>query len=131
MNIFEYRRIMIIGNNGSGKSFLSKRLAVLTGLPLTHLDAEYWQPNLTRPPDSEWRQRNIELTAAEAWILDGNFPQGGAIWNFARERKAGYLASREKYPGTPFFVIKGRRKMHRLLKEWGTRNADPHRHTKN
>jgi len=172
MNIFAYNKIMVIGNNGSGKSFLSKRLAAITGLPLVHLDAEYWLPNLTRPTDDWWRQRNIELTAQEKWILDGNFPQGGAmelrwaaadlvifldvnrfaclagvikrnnngrpdgppnyrevfdrrffqmckaIWNFTRKRKAGYLASREKNPGTPFFVIKGRRNMHRLLKEW-------------
>lgn len=172
MNIFAFNRTMVIGNNGSGKSFLSKRLAAITGLPLVHLDAEYWLPNLTRPPDGWWRQRNIELIAEEKWILDGNFGQGGslalrwaaadlvifldvnrficlagaikrngkarpdgprefrekidkqflgfcaAIWRFTRSRKAGLLAPREKNPDTPFFVIKGRRKMHRLLKEW-------------
>jgi len=172
MNIFDYHRVMVIGNNGGGKSYLSKELAAITGLPLTHLDAEYWLPNLQRPPDDEWRQRNIELIAEEKWILDGNFPQGGAlelrwaaanlvifldvnrfvclagvimrnqnaradgprdfqeawdrrffamckaIWNFSRERKAGYLAPREKYPDTAFLVIKGRREMRRLLRAW-------------
>ena len=172
MNIFNYNRIMVIGNNGGGKSFLSKQLAALTGLPLVHLDVEYWLPNLQRPPDDWWRQRNIELVAQEKWILDGNFPQGGAlelrwaaadlvifldvnrfaclagvikrnnngradgprdfrerwdkrffamckaIWNFTRKRKAGLLAPRKKYPGTEFFVIKGRREMRRLLREW-------------
>jgi len=172
MNILAHNRIMIIGNNGGGKSTLAKGLAAITGLPLVHLDLEYWLPNLTRPPDDWWQQRNVELVAEEKWILDGNFPQGGAmelrwaaadlvifldvnrfaciagaikrngnhrpdgppqyhekfdrqflglckmIWNFTRVRKAGYLASREKHPDTLFFVIKGRRNMRRLLKEW-------------
>ena len=172
MNILLYNRIMVIGNNGSGKSFLSKQLADITGLPLVHLDVEYWLPNLTRPPDDWWRQRNIELTAQEKWVLDGNFPQGdamelrwaaadlvifldvnrfvclagvikrhnnrhgdgpreyremfdarffemcAAIWNFKKSRKAGYLASREKNPEIEFCVIKGRKNMHKLLREW-------------
>jgi len=45
LNIFGYNRIMIVGNNGSGKSFLAKKLAVITGLPLVHLDMEFWRPN--------------------------------------------------------------------------------------
>ena len=178
MNIHGYNRIMIIGNNGSGKSYLSKALAAITGLPLVHLDALYWLPDLQRPPDEEWRQKNIELIAAEKWILDGNFAQGGAmelrcaaadlvlyldvnrlvclagaikrsakdkrsgkdrpdgpqdfreqfdrrffglckaIWNHSKGREGSFLALREKYPGTPFFVIKGRRKMHKLLRQW-------------
>jgi adenylate kinase family enzyme len=41
LNIFEYNRIIIVGNNGSGKSFISKELAIITGLPVVHLDAEF------------------------------------------------------------------------------------------
>jgi hypothetical protein len=41
-----------------------------------------------------------------------------AIWRFTRSRKAGYLAPREKNPDTSFFVIKGRREMRRLLRQW-------------
>jgi len=40
LNISDYNRIIIVGNNGSGKSFLSKELSVITGLPLIHLDAD-------------------------------------------------------------------------------------------
>jgi adenylate kinase family enzyme len=79
MNLSTYNKIMVIGNNGSGKSTCSKALAEITGLPLVHLDVEYWLPDLTRPTDDWWRQRNIELTAQEKWILDGNFAQGGAM----------------------------------------------------
>ena len=50
LNIFEYNRMIIVGNNGSGKSFLSKELSVITGLPLVHLDVEFWRPNWEKPP---------------------------------------------------------------------------------
>jgi ABC-type uncharacterized transport system ATPase component len=29
LNIFDYNRIIILGNNGSGKSFLAKELAII------------------------------------------------------------------------------------------------------
>jgi adenylate kinase family enzyme len=54
LNIFGYNRIIIVGNNGSGKSFLSKELSVITGLPSVHLDVEFWRPNWEKPPKEEW-----------------------------------------------------------------------------
>lgn len=72
MNIFGYNRIIIVGNNGSGKSFLSKELSVITGLPLVHLDVEFWRPNWEEPPKEEWIKKQMELTSKEKWIIDGN-----------------------------------------------------------
>ncbi|GKU30522.1 AAA family ATPase [Clostridium folliculivorans] len=72
MDIFSYNRIMIVGNNGSGKSFLSKELSDITGLPLIHLDVEYWRPNWENPAREEWIKQVIELTSKERWIIDGN-----------------------------------------------------------
>ena len=54
LNIFGYNHIIIVGNNGSGKSFLSKELSVITGLTLVHLDVEFWLPNWEKPPKEEW-----------------------------------------------------------------------------
>jgi len=54
LNIFGYNRIIIVGNNGSGKSFLSKELSFITGLPPVHLDVEFWRPNWEKPPKEEW-----------------------------------------------------------------------------
>jgi len=173
MNIFEHNRIMIIGNNGGGKSTLAKGLAAITGLPLVHLDAIYWLPDLQAPPEDEWLRLHAEIIAGEKWVIDGNYRQGGtleprwaaadlvihlevnrlvclagavirnckarpddgprefkqsfdrrfftmcrAIWDYSRARRDKLLAPRERYPDTPFFVIKGRRNMRRLLKEW-------------
>ncbi len=72
MNIFGYYRIMILGNNGSGKSFLAGELAAITGLPPVHLDVEFWRPNWEQPSPAEWLQRQTELIAKEKWIIDGN-----------------------------------------------------------
>lgn len=72
LNIFEYNRIIIVGNNGSGKSFLAKKLAHITGLPLVHLDVEFWRPNWEKPPEEEWIKKQIELTSKEKWIIEGN-----------------------------------------------------------
>ena len=72
LNIFGYNRIIIIGNNGSGKSFLAKKLSVITGLPLVHLDVEFWRPNWEKPPEEEWIKKQMDLTSKEKWIIDGN-----------------------------------------------------------
>ncbi|MPQ31347.1 hypothetical protein E4V42_07845 [Clostridium estertheticum] len=61
MNIFGYNRIMIVGNNGSGKSFLAKKLALIAELPLVHLDIEFWRPNWGMPSKDEWKKGNMEL----------------------------------------------------------------------
>ncbi|MCL2545878.1 MAG: hypothetical protein FWE06_01620 [Oscillospiraceae bacterium] len=44
MNIQDYKKIAIVGSPGSGKSWLSKKIAALTGYPLHHLDVEFWKP---------------------------------------------------------------------------------------
>ena len=72
MNIFGYNRIIIVGNNGSGKSFLSKELSVITGLPLVHLDVEFWRRNWEKPPKEEWIKKQMELISKKKWIIDGN-----------------------------------------------------------
>lgn len=72
MDIFKYNRIVIVGNNGSGKSYLSKELMDITGLPLIHLDVEFWRPNWEMPPKDEWIAKQKEFVSREKWIIDGN-----------------------------------------------------------
>jgi Adenylate kinase and related kinases len=73
MDAGTYNRIAVVGCSGSGKSWLSKKLAEITGLPLVHLDCEYWQPGWVKTPRDEWLKKQAEMTAGDAWIIDGNY----------------------------------------------------------
>jgi adenylate kinase family enzyme len=65
--------VVVTGLAGSGKSTLSTALAAKTALPLIHLDLHYWKPGWTDPTDAEWRERQREVLAGDAWIADGNY----------------------------------------------------------
>src|SRR5436853_202107 len=67
------QRVLVIGISGAGKSTLSRALAARTGLPLIHLDKEFWQPGWVITPKQQWRERVASLAARERWIMDGNF----------------------------------------------------------
>lgn len=67
------QRVLVIGSPGAGKSTFARELARRTGLPLTHLDAEYWRPGWVRPEAAEWEARVRGLIAPDVWILDGNY----------------------------------------------------------
>lgn len=67
------QRVLVIGIPGAGKSTFSNVLASKTGLPLIHLDKEFWQPGWVQTPRSEWRVKVAELAAGERWIMDGNY----------------------------------------------------------
>ena len=170
-NLSTYNKIIIFGNNGSGKSWLAKQLAAATGLPLIHLDAHFWRPGWVMPTQEEWLEKNLEFIAGEKWIIDGMCSHGGtmelrfaaaelaivldvnrftcvlgvirrqgkprtdtAIWpdekldwdtiRFAKavltrygRLKRIYLDLHERYPDTAYMVVKGRRGIHRLVKE--------------
>lgn len=67
------QRVLVIGISGAGKSTFSRALAARTGLPLIHLDKEFWQPGWVETPKAQWRARVSELVAGARWIMDGNF----------------------------------------------------------
>jgi adenylate kinase family enzyme len=67
------RRVLVIGISGAGKSTFSRTLAARTGLPLIHLDREFWQPGWKITPREPWRAKVAELVQSEAWIMDGNY----------------------------------------------------------
>ena len=68
---------MVIGSGGAGKSVFSVDLAARIGLPVIHLDREYWGPGWQPMAEDAWEARIRELVAPDRWILDGNF--GGTI----------------------------------------------------
>jgi adenylate kinase family enzyme len=71
------QRVLVIGSGGAGKTTFAKRLRAATGLPVVHLDALHWRPGWTAPPREEWLKIVDEITARDAWIMDGNY--GGTL----------------------------------------------------
>jgi len=71
INIFEFNKILIVGNNGSGKSYLSRKLGEITQIPIIHLDNEYWQPNWETPNKEEWNNKIDSIIEKDSWIIDG------------------------------------------------------------
>lgn len=67
------RRIMVIGCSGTGKSWLSARIAKALELPLISLDAEYWKPDWTPTEHEAWLGHVDRLSSAPEWVMDGNY----------------------------------------------------------
>lgn len=66
------QRVVVLGRGGAGKSAFARRLSALTGLPVTELDAVFWQAGLTPLSHERWAELQEELAAGDHWILDGD-----------------------------------------------------------
>lgn len=72
------RRICIVGNSGSGKTHLARRVAARLALPHVELDAINHRPGWTEAPVAEFRSEVRQLLdrhVAEhaGWVVDGNY----------------------------------------------------------
>ncbi|MEM7417242.1 MAG: adenylate kinase [Gemmatimonadota bacterium] len=67
------QRWLLVGSGGAGKSTLARTMAERLGLPLIHLDREYWGPKWAKPATEEWRARAEALAAGDRWVMDGNY----------------------------------------------------------
>lgn len=65
-------RIFIIGNGGSGKTWLAQRLAAKLRFPLTHLDDLHWLSNFAgERPRHERDQLVAEAANGVSWVIEG------------------------------------------------------------
>ena len=67
------KKIIVIGCPGSGKSFFSKSLHKLTGIPLFHLDMLFWNEDKTTVEKSVFLERLSVVMKKDEWIIDGNY----------------------------------------------------------
>jgi len=67
------RRVLVLGCPASGKSTLAGKLALVTGLPLVHLDRLFWRPNWVEASEEEFREDLTAELSKDAWIIDGNY----------------------------------------------------------
>ncbi|TIW61012.1 MAG: AAA family ATPase [Mesorhizobium sp.] len=65
-------RIFVIGNGGSGKSWLAERLAERLHVPSVHLDDLHWLPNFAGERPRGERDRLVAEAADDSlWVMEG------------------------------------------------------------
>ena len=71
--VFPYKRMVVIGVTGSGKSILAEKLAQKLGLDFIELDALFWKPGWVESGAEEFRQKVELATRSPAWVIAGNY----------------------------------------------------------
>lgn len=67
------KKIAVVGCGGSGKSYLARELGRILQLPVTHLDAVFYDAEWNELPPAEFAALQRELTSRPAWVIDGNY----------------------------------------------------------
>lgn len=72
--------------------------------------------------------RNGKRRSDTPQYLEEKFDKGFShfckgLWNFSKTRKRTIIGLHKNYPDKPFFVIKSRRKMKKLLSQWRDEKA--------
>lgn len=111
----QFRRIMVIGGSGAGKTTVARQLAFLSRLPLHHIDAMYW--------NTAWTPRGYDQTVllssiaayGEKWIIEGNYEPTMAL----RAERADLIIFLDFSRGLRSFRV-----ALRFLKFWGKRRPE-------
>jgi len=68
-------RVLIIGNSGSGKTWLAKEISTILNQDIIHLDESFWEPggfNKKRPQEVVFEEIS-DLALRPRWIMEGVF----------------------------------------------------------
>ncbi len=68
-----YKKILILGAPGAGKSYLAKRLAPLLDIPVYHLDQYFWNKDWQPVSEEQFRKSCQEIVSHDSFIMDGNY----------------------------------------------------------
>jgi adenylate kinase family enzyme len=68
------QRVLVLGSSGSGKSTFARKLGMVSGLPVVHIDHLFWEAGWVQAPREVYLRRLREALAREQWIIDGNNP---------------------------------------------------------
>lgn len=72
-SVTPFKRLLVIGCGGAGKSTLAVELGRVTGLPVIHLDKLYWLPGWEHLSGEKFDTLLAAELAKDRWIMDGNF----------------------------------------------------------
>lgn len=109
---FPFRRVVVVGVTGCGKSTLAERLAGRLGLAYIELDALYWKPGWVGTPDEELRAAVRAAIQAPGWALAGNYSK---VRDLVWEKAEAIL-----WLDYPFLLVFDRL-LRRIWRRWRTR----------
>ena len=72
-NVSRWRRVVVVGTTGCGKTTLARQLSLLLGIPHVELDAIHWGPGWTPAPLEVFRARTAQALSGSRWVADGNY----------------------------------------------------------
>ena len=68
-----FRRVVINGVAGAGKTTLARELSRCWAIPWIHSDSLFWEAGWRGAAPETFRARVEEATRGEAWVFDGNY----------------------------------------------------------
>lgn len=68
-----FRRVIVIGSPGAGKSVFARALRDKTGLPLYYLDRIWHKSDKTTVTREAFDEKLNEILQKDCWIIDGNY----------------------------------------------------------
>ncbi len=68
-----FKKILIVGCGGAGKSTLAVEMGNKFKLPVVHLDKLHWLPNWEMRPSEEFDSLLEDQLKKDEWIVDGNY----------------------------------------------------------
>ena len=68
-----YKKILIIGCPGAGKTYFTNLLKKVVNIQVYHLDDLYWKENWQETSKEEWIKIQKNILAKKEFIIDGNY----------------------------------------------------------
>ena len=68
-----FKKVILIGTSGCGKTTLGNRLAMLSGLKMIDLDNLYWEPLWVKQSEEVFFKLIQKEVANNSWIICGNY----------------------------------------------------------
>ncbi|MBR0138350.1 MAG: adenylate kinase [Erysipelotrichaceae bacterium] len=68
------QKVLIIGRPGAGKSYFSRKLSEVTGIPVFHLDALWFSDDRTHITRGQLIEKLDVIMKKECWIIEGHYP---------------------------------------------------------
>ena len=87
---FPYKRVLLLGNGGAGKSTLARAMGERFLLPVVHLDKLWWLPGWVGRSREEFDVLlGCELNKP-SWVMDGNYERT-LLWRLGYAEAAVFL----------------------------------------